>query len=72
MSDKNVTEHIYKYIVNNSISISRITKDTGISLEKIINEDRKLNATELLKLCEYLNIQPDKFVGGNYPERRLK
>ena len=72
MFDKSVTKHIYEYIVNNNISLSQINEYTGISVDEIISEGRKLNATELLSLCEYLNIQPNRFVGTGNPERRLK
>ncbi len=72
MFDKNVTKHIYEYIVNNNISLSQINEYTGISVDEIISEGRKLNATELLSLCEYLNIQPNRFVDTGNPERRLK
>lgn len=61
MSNKNITKVIYEYIESNNISISQICKDTNISLEEIIREDRKLNATEMLRLCEYLNVQPEMF-----------
>ena len=50
MFDKSVTKHIYEYIVNNNISLSQINEYTGISVDEIISEGRKLNATELLSL----------------------
>lgn len=60
MSESNITNDIYNYVIKNNISITQICKDTDISLDKIIKENRKLSATELLEICRYLNIQPEQ------------
>lgn len=61
MCVKTITKRIAEYISHNQISISQITLDTGISGEKLqIDTTGTLNATELLVLCDYLNIRPEE------------
>lgn len=56
----NASINIKKYIKDNQISIEQISKDTGIPVEKIIDEDVSFSATEFLEMCSYLNIRPEK------------
>lgn len=55
----NVSKRIIKYIKNNNIPVAQIVEDTGISEEKIVNEDMSFNATEFLEICSYLNLRPE-------------
>lgn len=54
-----VSGKITRYIKNNQISVMQIVNDTGISKEKIENEELSFNATEFLEICSYLNIRPE-------------
>lgn len=56
----NASINIKKYIKDNQISIEQISKDTGIPVEKIIDDDVSFSATEFLEMCSYLNIRPEK------------
>ncbi|MFQ9515651.1 MAG: helix-turn-helix domain-containing protein [Eubacterium sp.] len=55
----NVSQRITKYIKDNNIPVAQIVYDTGISEEKILNEELAFNATEFLEICSYLNLRPE-------------
>lgn len=57
--EDSVSRKITQYIKNNRISVLQVADDTGISQEKIENEDMSFNATEFLEICSYLNIRPE-------------
>lgn len=57
--ENSVSGKITRYIKNNNISVMQIVNDTGISKEKIENEEMSFNATEFLEICSYLNIRPE-------------
>lgn len=57
-----VTNRIAKYIQDNHIPVERIMKDTGIPEEKLVpGTEFKLDSTEFLTLCRYLQIKPEHF-----------
>lgn len=58
-----VSKKITNYIKSNNISVSQISKDTGIDEEKLLGNLQPFNATEFLELCFYLNIRPEDFKG---------
>jgi len=63
MTEKNVTNQIAKYILKENISISQIVHDTHIPKEKLlVDSTENLTAEELLELCVYLRIKPEKFI----------
>ncbi len=57
-----VTSKIGMYISENKIDVDRIVKDTNIPESKLKGDTKeKLNATEFLCLCQYLNVKPEMF-----------
>jgi hypothetical protein len=56
-----VSRKIANYIKLNNISISQISKDTGIDEEKLLGNLQPFSAGEFLELCFYLNIRPEDF-----------
>lgn len=54
-----MTKSLHKYIKNNNLSSSAISNATGVD-EKLLtdNPPRALNASELLELCQWLEIEP--------------
>ena len=54
-----ITERIINYIEKNSLSIEVIADKTGVNVDLLSNKNkRKLNATEMLEICNYLDIDP--------------
>lgn len=54
-----ISKRIINYIEKNSLSIEMIADKTGISADLLSNKSkRKLNATEMLEICNYLDIDP--------------
>lgn len=61
LKKKSVTIWLAEYLQNNHISTKQVAEHTGISEKKLLTGTTKtLNATELLELCAYLNIQPEE------------
>ena len=60
--DKSVTEKIIEYLLENKINIEEISKDLGISKEKLLFKNNvDLSAEEFLDICSYLHIKPENF-----------
>lgn len=56
-----VTKWLVEYIQNQQISIIQIQKVLGIPIDKLYPDTKKhLNADEFLRLCAYLEIDPQK------------
>ncbi|MCM1083758.1 MAG: helix-turn-helix domain-containing protein [Clostridium sp.] len=54
-----ITKRIINYIEKNSLSIEVVADKTGVSADLLSdNSKRKLNATEMLEICNYLDIDP--------------
>ncbi|MCM1287670.1 MAG: helix-turn-helix domain-containing protein [Clostridium sp.] len=54
-----ITKRIINYIEKNSLSIEVVADKTGVSADLLSdNSKRKLNATEMLEICKYLDIDP--------------
>lgn len=66
MKQSNVTATLAQYIRQNHISVTQVSKDTGIPEPKlsvfddVVRDEFKLNASEFLTLCAYLNIKPEE------------
>lgn len=56
-----VSGKIANYIKSNNISVSQISKDTGIDEEKLLGNQQPFSAAEFLELCFYLNVRPEDF-----------
>ncbi|MBD5096831.1 MAG: hypothetical protein HDT40_07505 [Lachnospiraceae bacterium] len=55
----NISKRIINYIEKNSLPIEMIADKTGVSVDLLSNKSkRKLNATEMLEICNYLDIDP--------------
>lgn len=55
----NISKRIINYIEKNSLSIEMIADKTGVNVDLLSNNSkRKLNATEMLEVCNYLDIDP--------------
>lgn len=62
MSTNTITDKIAEYISEQKISVNQVAKDTQIAKEKLqVPPKAGLNAEELLSLCNYLHIMPEKF-----------
>ncbi len=56
----NVTNRLANYIRQQHISPERVSKDTGVGIEKLIPDTGAvLDATEFLEVCVYLGIRPE-------------
>ncbi len=54
-----ISKRIIHYIEKNSLSIEMIADKTGVNVDLLSNKSkRKLNATEMLEICNYLDIDP--------------
>lgn len=54
-----ISKRIINYIEKNSLSIDTIAEKTGVSVDLLSKKSkRKLNATEMLEICNYLDIDP--------------
>lgn len=56
-----MTEQIIRYIQKNTLSMKEIEKETGVELSLLQEQHRSLNATELLEICRYLQLDPWMF-----------
>lgn len=55
----NISKKIINYIEKNSLSIEMIADKTGVNVDLLSNNSkRKLNATEMLEVCNFLDIDP--------------
>lgn len=55
------TRWMAEYIVQNQISVEEIAEKLQIPKEKLLVQTQQtLDADELLKLCAYLHIRPEK------------
>ncbi len=55
------TRWVAEYIAQNQISVEEIAEKLQIPREKLyVQTQRTLDADELLKLCAYLHIRPEK------------
>ncbi len=63
LEHKNITESVVQYLHNSNISIAQTASDLGISEDKLrICNDTRLDASEFLALCQYLNMRPEDFM----------
>lgn len=62
-----ITINVSNYIKRMGISLTKVSKDTGIPYmalyDSLMNDkrNRQLRGTELIKVCEFLGIDPMKF-----------
>ncbi|MDD3205907.1 MAG: hypothetical protein PHS74_09280 [Lachnospiraceae bacterium] len=62
LEEKNITEKIADYIMDNRISVVQTARDLGISESKLLSKNNEnLDADEFLRLCSYLNLNPESF-----------
>ena len=62
----NITKTIAGYISDNHLTVSQISRDTGIEPVKLMPDTTKrLSSQELLVLCSYLHVKPEEFTGMN-------
>ena len=55
----NISKKIINYIEKNSLSIEMIADKTGVNVDLLSNNSkRKLNATDMLEVCNFLDIDP--------------
>lgn len=54
-----VSKIIAEYIKENKLSVSQISMDTGVPIDKLLNKSEPLNAAEFLEVCSYLNLRPE-------------
>lgn len=60
----NITKIIAGYISDNHLTVSQISLDTGIEMNKLMpDSQKKLSSQELLVLCSYLHIKPEELTG---------
>ncbi|MCI9078327.1 MAG: helix-turn-helix transcriptional regulator [Lachnospiraceae bacterium] len=63
----NVTKNIATYISDNNINLSELARKSGITYSLLYyslghkNRTRELRASELVKICSVLNINPMDF-----------
>lgn len=55
---KSISKKIIIYIRENELSLDEISKATGISIERLKDENVVFDALEFLELCNYLNLEP--------------
>ena len=54
-----ITKEIVEYIKKNNISVTEVSEKTKVDINLLSgNLDRKMNATELLEVCSYLELDP--------------
>jgi len=59
-----VTKELNTIIKTKGISLTAISRATGISvssLSKVFSGNRKLSASEFLKVCAFIEIDPNRF-----------
>ena len=57
-----ISEKVINMIIENNISISEISRNTGIEEDRLMNTETVFTAEELLELCSYLNLQPNRII----------
>ena len=61
MEESRVTEYILQYMKEHHILSSTLSRETGISEEKLVSEYKEaLLADEFLRLCVYLKLSPEE------------
>ena len=61
MEESRVTEYILQYMKEHHILSSTLSRETGISVEKLVPEYKEaLLADEFLRLCVYLKLSPEE------------
>lgn len=61
MEESRVTEYILQYMKEHHILSSTLSRETGISEEKLVPEYKEaLLADEFLRLCVYLKLSPEE------------
>ena len=58
-NNNSVSKALIKYIKEKEISISQISKDTGIWEKKLTDENVTFTASEFLELCSYLHLKSE-------------
>lgn len=53
-----MTSNLIQYIRENMLSIEEISRETGVEANLLQEEQRSLDAAEMLAICEYLQIDP--------------
>lgn len=52
--------YLLEYIQEHAISAKRVEQDTGIDLQRMVEEGKELRADKFIELCLYLGITPDE------------
>ena len=56
------TQNLRSYIQNKDLSVEMISRKTGVAREILSGEvARKMNASEFLAVCSYLQVDPYQF-----------
>lgn len=53
-----MTRKIIEYIGEHAVSVEELARETGVELDVLNAAGRPLNATEFLKICHYLHLDP--------------
>lgn len=56
----NSSKNIVEYIRINKIPVNQMANDIGIPEERLMDEEVDFSASELLVICDYLNIRPEE------------
>lgn len=57
-----ISEKVINMIIENNISVSEISRNTGIEEDRLMDTETVFTAEELLELCSYLNLQPNRII----------
>ena len=62
LNKKSVTVKVIEYLISQGISISDMAEKLGFPEEKLsVVGEGNLSAAEFLEICNYLNIEPERF-----------
>lgn len=53
-----MTKKIIHYISDHALSIEEISSATGVEADVLLDGKRPLDASELLEICQYLQLDP--------------
>ena len=57
-----IKSRIIDYMESNKADIDRISRETGIALDRFVRDSgSEITADELCRLCVYLNVRPEDF-----------
>lgn len=73
MEESRVTEYILQYMKEHHILSSTLSRETGISEEKLVPEYKEaLLADEFLRLCVYLKLSPEEIAERIHVQQQKK